>query len=807
MEYSHPVRPGKVSHAQPLKNRLLCTFGRGALYAAVLGGIAIQAWAQVPVQLQQPMALDLPSQSLARSITEIAQQAGLVILLSPGQFENQTAPALHGQLTLGQALDRLLTAAGYAYAIESGNRLVLKPLAVSAPMETLAPLEVVGDWLGNVGETTLHEFPGARHRLTKEEFEEAGAASIAEALRKVPGMQVRGPAESYGANHALSVGVRGLNSRFSEQSTILLDGMPLSFAPYGQPQLSIAPISLGNLAAIDVIKGGSSVRYGPQNVGGVINFVTPDIPQEAQGRITVRGEGATGNGEGDLRGQVNAFYGGRVTDSTGLALLYSGSHGGSYRENSDEDIDDLMIKAETWLNDDEKLDGHLRYFTAETEIPGGLNKAQFDEDPHQSRYDFNHFDGDRSEARLRYTNYLSDTQEFEVQGFYANTYRLYGLQFNPDSRQRYDEWGREYDVYGIEPRYTQLIEGQNVSHEFSIGYRYIKEDADLNVYRWNNFAVGSAPKTVEGMLRSEDEAGTEAHALYVDDRIGFGKWTLTPGVRLENVEVFRHSLVKKNVENDFRNEQNYTEALPSLSIGYELSPSTQLFANYNTSFGTLQHLQLSDSTKNDLEPEIARTVEVGGRYSDGGLSADLTLFNINFTNKLQWDDDLEYHVNRGKTRHYGVEMGAAYDFSNGLNLHGNLTYTHAEFREGDLVGKDLPYYSRWIGNLGAEYRRGDWAYNLEGYAQSSQYTDNDNTHELTVIDDTYFSGHMPGYMIWNARASYRLAGLGKDSRIAVGVKNLFDQEYYSLTGPDQPYGAGIDSGAPRTAYLELSMGF
>ncbi|WP_437339662.1 hypothetical protein, partial [Klebsiella pneumoniae] len=36
------------------------------------------------------------------------------------------------------------------------------------------------------------------------------------------------------------------------RSTVLMDGIPVPFAPYGQPQLSLAPVSLGNMDAIDV---------------------------------------------------------------------------------------------------------------------------------------------------------------------------------------------------------------------------------------------------------------------------------------------------------------------------------------------------------------------------------------------------------------------------------------------------------------------------------------------------------------------------------------------------------------------------
>jgi Fe(3+) dicitrate transport protein len=58
-----------------------------------------------------------------------------------------------------------------------------------------------------------------------------------------------------------------------------MDGVPVSYAPYGQPQLSLAPVSLGNLSSVDVMRGAGSVRYGPQNVGGIINFVTRAIPK------------------------------------------------------------------------------------------------------------------------------------------------------------------------------------------------------------------------------------------------------------------------------------------------------------------------------------------------------------------------------------------------------------------------------------------------------------------------------------------------------------------------------------------------
>lgn len=759
-------------------------------------------------ELQQMQTWNIRAQPLQQSITSLAEQAELHILLQPDQLMGIQGNAVFGSMSARKALTTLLRNSGLTYNISDEQILTLIPTESEQDSNTLNALTITGNWLSNTSDRTLQTFPGSRNRLTKEEIEKSGASSLTEAFRKIPGVQVRVPAESYGANHALSVGVRGLQSRFSEKSTILLDGMPLSFAPYGQPHLSIAPIALGNLESIDVIKGGSSVRYGPQNVGGIINFVTPSISDELESRIKLKSEMAIDDGEQNALNQINASVNGKINDDTGLAIFYSGSHGDGFRENSDESIDDLLIKGEAWLSDSEVIDTHIRYYDGTTSIPGGLNTEQYAENPWQSRYNYNRFKGDRTEGRIRYTNYINDNQEFEVQAFAANTLRIYGLQFNPDSRQRYDEWAREYDVIGIEPRFSQLFSIGQTDHELSVGYRFIKEEADINRVRWNNFAAGAAPQSVSGTLRQVDDAGTTAHAAFIDDQINVGKWQITPGVRFENVEVFRHSKIRKNNPNDFRNEKNFTEILPSVSASYLASPYTTLFSNFNTSFGTLQHLQLSDNTNNNLKPEIARTFELGGRYNKDALRAEATLFNINFDNQLQYDDSLQYHVNRGETHHYGVELGAAYDFTElGLSVYGNLAYTEAKFQDGTLEGNDLPYYSNVVSNLGLEYQTGRWVWNLDNYFQSSQYADNENTNNLTVDNSTYYRGKLPSFSIWNTRLSYLLSNNEKTNTVTVGFKNLFNNDYYTLSGANQPYGAGINAGAPMTAYVELDMTF
>ena len=74
---------------------------------------------------------------------------------------------------------------------------------------------------------------------------------------------------------------------------------------------------------------------------------------------------------------------------------------------------------------------------------------------------------------------------------------------------------------------------------------------------------------------------------------------------------------------------------------YHLSDAWKLFANYETSFGSLQYFQLGqggkgDQTANGLSPEKAKTYEIGTRYNDDVWGGEVTLFYIDFDDELQY---------------------------------------------------------------------------------------------------------------------------------------------------------------------------
>jgi Fe(3+) dicitrate transport protein len=676
--------------------------------------------------------------------------------------------------------------------------------------------EVVGDWLGEANNEDVKNHPGARTVIREETIKESGAKHVRDVLRRVPGLQVQESNGTGGSDLALNVGARGLTSRLSPRSTILIDGVPMAFAPYGQPQLSLAPVAVGNLQSIDVVRGGGAVRYGPQNVGGIINFVTRDIPEESAGNVSIGTEAAE---TGGFKTQTSAFLGGTADNGIGAALMYSGIRGAGYRDENDGTlVDDFLLKSKFALSEIDELAASLHYYRADADMPGGLSAAQYDEDPYQSVRPYDSFEGERKDISFKYTRKPDDERTFELGSYYYESYRGSNIVTEQSAtRDRLFSYPRYYHVFGIEPRYSQLFFWGDVAHEVGVGYRYVDEGMHESTERGATYLRdGGDPYSAPFSVTADNTGGTEAHSLYIDDRIDVGDWTVTPGLRYERVRTTWHSRV-----NGYQREVNYLEPLPSLNVMYHLSDEWKLYANYNTSFGSLQYFQLGQdpgaplpSYGNEvgpgLEPEKAHTYEVGTRYDNGAWSGEVTLFRIEFDSQLQYAKQ-DGWTQMGATTHEGVETALSYDLGTlsrgleGLSTYASFAYTKATADKGAFAGQDLNFYSRQTATLGLRYERNRWTWNLDGYAQSRQYVA-DLANRVYYRDETADGryGDIPGYGIWSARGEYAFGPQLSNLTLGAGVKNLFDRQYFTRS-LDNNYGKYV--GQPRTLFVQASLSF
>ncbi|HEK1685934.1 TPA: TonB-dependent siderophore receptor [Pseudomonas putida] len=793
--------------------------------------LAVSAAATHSYAAQAPAAIQIQAQPLAQALAQLGQQTNLQLFFSPELVAGKQAPAVSGNLAPEQALQQLLQGSGLTYEM-SQDTVVVKPVQSAGTLTTgsleLAPtdVKVVGDWLGDADQTVVQNHPGARTVVRRQEMVEQGTMNVRDALRGIPGVQVQDSNGTGGSDLSLNVGVRGLTSRLSPRSTVLIDGVPAAFAPYGQPQLSMAPISSGNLDSIDVVRGAGSVRYGPQNVGGVINFVTRAIPEKATAELGTTLETSK---YGGWKHTESAFVGGTADNGIGVALLYSGVNGNGYRRsNNDNDIDDVLLKTHWAPTDSDEFWLNFHYYDGRADMPGGLTQAQFDRDPYQSVRDYDYFSGRRKDVSFKWQRQLDEATQFEVLTYYTDSFR--GSAIAARDQRTLSSFPRNYTTFGIEPRVSRVFFTGPVTQEVSVGYRYLKEAMREQASRLALIDnVPTVTPTSDGHVYQDRTGGTEASAYYIDDKIDVGNWTITPGIRFEHINTDWRDRPVLDTNNRPVPEKNRSitsnEPLPALSVMYHMSEAWKLFANYETSFGSLQYFQLGqggsgDNTANGLEPEKAKTYEIGTRYDDGHFAGELTAFYIDFDDELQYISNDVGWTNLGATKHQGIEASVRYDLAgldprlDGLSANAGFTYTRATY-EGEIPGfkgRDLPFYSRQVATAGLRYQINRWTWNLDAYAQSKQRAPGTGVNADGSFTGNYITqpsadgqyGNIPGYVTWHARGGYDFGPQLSNLKLAAGVKNLFDKQYYTRSSDNN---AGLYVGEPRTFYVQASVGF
>lgn len=672
-------------------------------------------------------------------------------------------------------------------------------------------ITVTGNWLdSNNTEDILINHPGAISVITQKQFYQRGSSTVSDALKAVPGVQVRDNNGTGGSDVSLNLGLRGLATRLSPRSTILMDGIPISVAPYGQPQLSMAPVSLGNLSQIDIIRGAGAVRYGPQNVGGIINFVTKPIPEKFSANLNSQAQMSRYGGAKTL---TSVSLGGSMENGFGAEILYSGLHGEGYRKsNNNIDIDDVILKTQYNITDRDQLSASFHYYNGKAGMPGGLKEQEYAQDPFQSTRPADIFMGQRRDVSVKYKHQQEDKQ-FELLAYYTNSFRgsnieQDGITLNPvrSGQFRLRSFPRNYSVYAIEPSYSQRFLTGGLSNEITIGYRLLKEKADEKAYRSKWYKNNQILPLTDYYQHSY--GGATAHAAYIDDTIDFGNWTFIPGVRYESINIHSSSEFAKIDRN-----KQYSEILPSLSMIYRINDFWSLYANGGTSFGSIQYFQLTqggtgNQTAPGLTAEKARNYELGTRFDNTALRGELTLFYIDFNNQLLLNG--QEWTSLGATKHQGIEASVSYDLSelsnnlDGVSLNTTYTYTKAYSVHGVAAGRDLPFYSRQIYTAGARYEINHWDFNVDTYAQSKQYSPNlKNGYDLTPSADGKY-GIFPGYMIWNISAGYDFGTKLLNLKLRAGVKNIFNQNYFSRS-VDNNFGKYV--GEPRTWYMQASLNF
>src|SRR5690606_11844063 len=222
--------------------------------------------------------------------------------------------------------------------------------------------------------SNLEAVPGSFSVVDEEEIKARRPFSVQEALNNVPGIHIVGE-NSFGMG--VNIGVRGLDPRRTSRTLLLEDGMPLFLAPYADPSAHFTT-PLERVQRIEVVKGSGQVLYGPQTVGGMINFVTNPVPTDGfAGSVTAKA------GNNDYHGgHVNIGFG---NERGGFMIDALQNKGDGIRDNHDFDQSEITVKGQLNLTDRQTLIAKVGYYEEDSHVSEtGLGAVEYAEDKYQA---------------------------------------------------------------------------------------------------------------------------------------------------------------------------------------------------------------------------------------------------------------------------------------------------------------------------------------------------------------------------------------------------------------------------------------
>ncbi|ACF14105.1 TonB-dependent receptor plug [Chloroherpeton thalassium ATCC 35110] len=168
-----------------------------------------------------------------------------------------------------------LTAAVSTDAFAQQDTTSLKDIFSQFSLKNLMDVRIV---TVSKKEEPVFEAPLSSTVLTAEEIKNAGATSIMEALRLVPGVIVR---EQTPGNY--DIHIRGFDAvnpyqpqftRFNTITLVMINNRIVYNPLFGGTLWDLLPVSIDDVEKIEVVRGPASALYGPNAAAGVINIIT-----------------------------------------------------------------------------------------------------------------------------------------------------------------------------------------------------------------------------------------------------------------------------------------------------------------------------------------------------------------------------------------------------------------------------------------------------------------------------------------------------------------------------------------------------
>ncbi|WP_033920899.1 TonB-dependent receptor family protein [Sphingomonas sp. 37zxx] len=557
-------------------------------------------------------------------------------------------PFVRTALLPGCSAIALLASAEPANAQAVNTDLATAAAAAAGATQTATEIVVVGT------PEESYAIGGSFATVTNDDLRRTRVLNVNDALRQVAGVFVR---DEEGAGMRPNIGIRGLNPIRSTKVLLLEDGVPLGYAPYGDNAAYYHP-PIQRFTAVEVLKGAGQIRFGPQTIGGVVNYITPEVPDEFIANGTIAG------GNRDML-MLDGMVGGKLLGG-GVLMHVNHNQTDGNRDNQALRFTDIFIKGAWELGPDHGITVKLSRFREDSQVGySGLTRAEFAAAPRSNVFVNDDFQTERLNATLAHRWDLGENLRLITTGYYHHFTRDWWRQ-SSNSGQRPNDASdptcgglanlltscgnegrlRDYDTYGVESRLTVDHALLGFGGETEIGFRHHEERQARR--QWNGDTPDARrPGTgVNAGVRENNQRDTNAFSAFIQSRFDFGALSIAPGVRAEFIDITRRNLPIDvlvggrplgAVTAPTSGSESINEVLPGIGATWQVAENVTLYGGVHRGFAPprVEDIITTAGGSVDLDPELSWNYEIGVRGEFvPGINADATFFVMDFENQI-----------------------------------------------------------------------------------------------------------------------------------------------------------------------------
>lgn len=558
--------------------------------------------------------------------------------------------------------------------------------------------------------------------ITEDDIRVSGAKLLSEVLRTQAGIQLT-DSDGSGARN-VTASTRGLSG--ANNVLVLVDGRKLNNPSLAAPALNT--VALKDVERIEIVQGSAGVLYGDQAVGGVINIITKRAAA------------------GETAGSISATSGTDNLEDYTASVRQGFANGLSYSLSAQKrNADNYRVNNQ---NAYENLLGNVRYDFAkgfvfaeaqtiddELNLAGELLEADYQRDPRAASTPNNYSNQNTDLARIGGGVELADNWQLLAE--YA------------DRDEDGVDWYANYNslsassmrVKNITPRVVGNINTSAGAAVVTLGYD--RTDADYVGYR-------SISQLVEGYY---------GHLVYPLSQ----QLSLSTGLRYAAVDDNNHSLAKTNDESINAKE---------LGVNYQIDNGWRLFARYAEGF------RFANADENGLllagvkflEVQTSASYETGVAWAGERAHVSYSLYQMTLNDEITFDAIAFANINLPDTERQGFQFDGGLTLSDEIALTANYTYTDAEVTAGSFKGKEVPYVSTNVANLGIVFTPVEaLSFVLDSTYMGSRYLSGDETNSFAKVAPV---------QLFNLNVIWQVAQV----EIAGRIKNITNERYSGLQG-------------------------